>query len=857
MRRLPWRAAPKATLASPLTLVAASVTALLACFLATAAVLHASAAGGAAVDYQSDNACPDAHGPAFTGRSVHLDDIPRIVDTVRRHAAEQGFGAAQVAMYTFDLPETEFAGTEYKTRLGYADGGIEHLQVVEGDPGRPGLSMGTRLALEEDIPIGTKGQQGSMPPIVSLHSDLDEPVPRWWCSQRDMAVQQRIVDPPGGAVIFATERETFTAAARAAGTDGVEWFNITFPGPAPRDLDEAYDQVRRSEAAVSGARADLARQGLAEQLNSGSPFARSAEIAQKAQTNVLGSILPLAFISVLVGIGGVGTVGLQWFQRRHSVARLLAARGTSPAGIGGLAVAELGLPLLVGGVSGAALAWLLLDGYGPPGHASTTAVIAAGGAAAAVLLVSLGLLAAIVAHRSHREFQLGRLHGKGRGRILAWIPWELVTAALALFGWIRLTEYRQSSGSLNPLPQVDPIALTYPVFVVLTAAMIAARLAWLVLRLSPRAVFWSRPTLQLAIRRMASARAPVIAVLAIGVVAIGTLSAGNAIADAQRQSLDTKSGTFVGANSRVDTEQPVGLGEKSLPAPVRDDSTVVGELTGTGSVVLVVDPTTVGSVAWLAAVPDSAALLRTLGAAGPAAPTAGTPAIRVGHTSEQALALPDLPDARPVADVPVFPIIGSQPGYVISRDALTQEQLASIPRWSILSSLSPDELSAGLADAGVLQLNPMSRDSALDALPFYVVEWSFAYVTMLGAVLGLVAALALLVAVEVRRRQNALAGALVLRMGLRPRALLGSYLLEVGALAGLALLTGVVCGAAVAGISVPRFDPAGWLAPQSELPNLIPFVLGLLAAGAVVVALAGWLAMRSVRTARTAELLRG
>jgi putative ABC transport system permease protein len=454
--------------------------------------------------------------------------------------------------------------------------------------------------------------------------------------------------------------------------------------------------------------------------------------------------------------------------------------------------------------------------------------------------------------RSHREFQLGRLRGRGRrGRLLIGFPWELVTASLALLGWLRLTEYSQSSGSLNPLPQVDPFALTYPVFVVLTAGLLAARVAWLLLRLSPRAVLWSRPTVQLAIRRLASARAPVMGVLAIGVVAIGTLAAGNGIAEAQRQSLDIKSGIFVGATSRVDTEQPVGLGTTPLPAPIRDTSTVIGELTGTGSVVLVIDPRTFESVAWL----DGAAGARDALHLLDAPPGPGTPAIRIGHTDAQTLELPGLPDARPVADLPIFPIIGPQPGYVISRAALTTEQLESIPKWSVLSS-SLDALTGALAAAGITQPNPVSRSTALDALPFYVVEWSFAYVGMLGAVLALVAVLALLVAVEVRRRQNALAGALVLRMGLRPRALLGSYVMELGTLAGAAVLTGVVCGAVVAGISIPRFDPAGWLAPRSELPDLTPFVLWVFAIGAVVVALAGWLAMRSVRTAKTAELLR-
>jgi putative ABC transport system permease protein len=80
--------------------------------------------------------------------------------------------------------------------------------------------------------------------------------------------------------------------------------------------------------------------------------------------------------------------------------------------------------------------------------------------------------------------------------------------------------------------------------------------------------------------------------------------------------------------------------------------------------------------------------------------------------------------------------------------------------------------------------------------------------------------------------------------------------MELGALSGLAVVIGVACGVSVAGLSVPRFDPATFLAPRSALPNPTPFALTVLAVGVLVVALAGWIAMRSVRTARTAELIR-
>jgi putative ABC transport system permease protein len=187
---------------------------------------------------------------------------------------------------------------------------------------------------------------------------------------------------------------------------------------------------------------------------------------------------------------------------------------------------------------------------------------------------------------------------------------------------------------------------------------------------------------------------------------------------------------------------------------------------------------------------------------------------------------------------------------------LTPQEIRELPRWTVLSSSPADVVSGALAKANLLAVDRVSRDTALDALPFYVVSWTFSFVALLGAVLGVVAILALLVAVEVRRRQNALAGALVLRMGMRPRALLGSHLIELGALAGMAVLAGVVCGVSVAGLAVPRFDPATFLAPRAALPDPTLFITGVVGVGVLVVLLAGGIAVRSVRTARTAELIR-
>ncbi|WP_236792443.1 ABC transporter permease [Amycolatopsis sp. GM8] len=850
---LPWARAPLAALSSKLTMVIAGVTALLSCFLATSAVLIASAAGGAATDYQAATACPDWYGPVFSRAGLATDKAPTVIDTVRRQAAAHGFPQPVAAMYTGVAYADIGPAARRKFTIGYRDGGIDHLQQVQRGTG-PGLWVGDDLTRFSPVKPGDAVAGGRLPPVAGVYHALSVPPPRWWCSQQHDATVYTFANDPLSTIAFASDQKTFTDLATAIRLPSLTNFTMSFYLDPPRTPQQARADLDRSRELITAVEADLARQGLGGSVAAQTPFERSAQLAEQAQSNVLVSILPLAAISVLVGCGGVAVVALQWYQRRRPQLRLLAARGAGPPALGGLAVAELGLPVLAGGVLGIVAARLSQRLYAPPGEVGLGSQLAAAGIAAGVLLLSLALLAIVAAARAHREFQVGRLPRR-RGRLLALFPWELVTAGIAVLGWTQLAGYGASSRSGAPLPQVNPLALTYPVFVVLTVGLVGARVVWLLLRASHRVRLWSKPPLQLAIRRLAVARSPVTGVLVIGVLAIGTIAAGNGIAGGQRTALDTKTGILVGGASRVDVETAVGLGRTPLPAPIAADSTVAGRTSGTGSIVLVVDPATFARDAYLGSLREQVTdLLPQLG--NPV--TGGLPAIRVGHRPDQPANLPGgLPPAVTVADLPWFPLLGNAPGYVVSRTALSPAQLAAIPQWTLLSRAPLDQVVAAMSAAGLVQIDRAGKDGALDALPFYVVEWTFSFVSLLGGVLAVVAVLALLVAVEVRRRQNALAGALVLRMGLGVRALFGSHLIELGALAGLAALAGAGCGITVASLAVPRFDPARWLAPSSALPDQTTFVLAVVVTGILVVLLAGWIAVRSVRTARTAELLRG
>jgi putative ABC transport system permease protein len=839
-------------------MVVAAVTALLACFLGTAAVLQASAAGGATAQYQAALDCPDNYGPTFSKTRVDVASAPAAIATVRKQAAAHGLGTPVIGAYT-PILSTGFAGKNglYKTVLAYrGTQTLDQLELVQGSRA-PGIWLGDVVSGAEHIGVGSAASWSGIAatPVTGVYRELSTPPPRWWCSQQSTAVVNRLVNDPLDSVLFATDQKTFDDTVSALKLPTYQYLHLSFYETPPRTLSEAKQLVDRGKAMVADVEADLRAQGLAGVLVAQVPFDRSAQIATQAQANVAVSILPLAAISVLVGCASIATVALQWYQRRFAQLRLLSSRGSGPGALGGLAIAELGLPIVAGGAAGTVLARTLLGVYGPPGGVDETAVLLSIGVAALILLFSLGLIVLVVRSRAHRDFELGRIRRKTNAlRLLGAFPWELVTAGLAYLGWSRMIEYGAASKLGKPLPQIDSVALTYPVCVVLTAGLLAARVAWLLLYASHRARFWSRPALQLAIRRLASARAPVTGVLVISTLAIGTLAAGIGIGNGQENALREKSGIFVGASTRVDTETGVGFGEPPLPAELAATSSLVGTTTGTGSVVMVVDPATFTTAAELGRLDRDTVseLLRRIDTR----TGAGIPAIRIAPNAKQTLKLPGLPDAAPIADLPLFPMIGTNAGYVVSRNALTPAEIRALPRWTVLSSAPMDVVSDALAKANLLALDRVSRDTALDALPFYVVSWTFSFVALLGAVLGVVAILALLVAVEVRRRQNALAGALVLRMGMRPRALLGSHLIELGALAGMAVLAGVVCGVSVAGLAVPRFDPATFLAPRAALPDPTLFITGVVGVGILVVLLAGGIAVRSVRTARTAELIR-
>ncbi|MDR6595180.1 ABC transporter permease [Saccharothrix longispora] len=818
--QIPWRAAPRAALSSPLTLLVSVVTALLLGFVVAAAVLHPAASGSAAIAHQEEHLCRDALHPSLETKLPH-----ELVAPFAEHVGTTVQGQPHLlAAYTTEQ-RADFGGPQTYAKFGYRPGATEHLAVLEGGA-KDGLWVPRSVADTIGVRVGGRGMGGRLPPVTAIYEDLRDPLPDWWCSERHHVVPNALDrDELASAVVWMPTFESFTALPRelTTATD----VTVRFPADVPETVAEA-------EALLTTGAERLRPFADVEQVRTVSPLVLPVENARQTAVNVRSAILPLTLISLLIGLAGVATVTAQWAQRRHGELRLLWVRGAGPFALGGRAALELGLPLVVGGAAGLGVAHLLLPLYSPsdalPPGTGTTAALAVLVAVALSLVVAFGTAAL----RAHRAFQVS-LRGNRLRRVLTALPWEPATAGLAVFAWTRVSDSGlATTEKIGGLPRIDATALAFPLLVVLTAALLAARVARWGLAASHRARFWSRPAAQLAVRRLAAAAGPVTGVLLVGVLAIGTIAVGTAISGSQRTALDTKSGMYAGANSTAQVKSDL----TELPAALRGNSTIVGFVKLNDRSALVVDPATFRDGAHPVDVD----------------PELLSAPLRVGDAPRREVALPGLPPLDPSAWVPSFPKLGTS-GWVVPVDAVADR--GDIGSWHVWSSKPLGELTAALAEAGVKPRNLGEKAKAVQGLPFLTIQWTFGFVTALGAVLAVVAAIALLLAVEVRRRQNALSGAFSTRMGLRPAELLGSHLLELGAVAAVALAAGLTASAVSSGFTVPRLDPAPRLTPVPEVPDVLPVLVTTVAGSVLVVAVAAWVAVRSVRSAKVGELIRG
>ncbi|MEV6611499.1 hypothetical protein [Kutzneria sp. NPDC051319] len=835
--QLPWRTSARTGLSSGSSVVVATVTGLLLAFVAASAVLCAVSTGNAALSYQVGRTCPQSLAASVNGLAAPPDQVARIAQDAREVARQQGFPQTLFGAYT---QPTRLAVGDQQTpylRVGYRDDAIPNLHAIQG-----GATTGTWLARTpaHDGHLGLGSLGSAIPPVTAIYQDLAEPVAPFWCSEVTSVVANPLAGDGGSATTAFLP--SLADVARLGERLNV---SVRFPVATPNTLSEARELAARSDRLADALRKKFAADGLTAYAPVRQSFVAPLAEAAKAQNNVIAFVLPLTAISLLVGLVGVGAMAAQWCQRRQAVLRLLWARGSSPLALGAKALLELVGPLVVGAVVGLVVARFALPWYAPVAEldagTTTWAVLVVLG----VVLCAAAVLTGTAALRTHRMFQAPRR--RRIPRVLRLIPFELPVAVAAVFSGLSLTRSVPSTGGATP--PLDAFALAFPVLVVVVIAGVAARLGRLLLVWSHRMNVWSLPSVQLAVRRLAAASTAATGVVLVGVLAVGTLAVGSSVNHAEQNALASKSGNKIGATTSVQISTSFGQSKQPLPAAVAAHGTVVGVVDRGISNMVAVDPATFANGAWIdpGRRTEMLDLVSQLGHGA---------AIAVGGAKiGSSISIPGFTPLHTIGQLPVFPGMPYDIGYVTARsDNTTASEVNSFFLWSSQDSTT---VLNQLAAAHIDHIRYQTTDMALDALPFYTVAWTFGYIASVGALLAVIAAASLLLAVGARRKQTALSGALATRMGLRPKTLVVSHLLEFGAVAASVLAAGVTVGLVVAAFSLPRLDPAPWLRPLSVLPDSVMFVLVAVAIGLAVVAVAGWIAVRGVRTARVGELIRG
>jgi putative ABC transport system permease protein len=274
--------------------------------------------------------------------------------------------------------------------------------------------------------------------------------------------------------------------------------------------------------------------------------------------------------------------------------------------------------------------------------------------------------------------------------------------------------------------------------------------------------------------------------------------------------------------------------------------------------VLVVDPATAADgMTWRPEWAGGASLAELVSRLGPAAPDGTVPALQVGDLDPMTIRPDRLGSVRIVGRPSTFPAREHADGLlVISWDALAQADPRGFTRF-VLSRDTPIDVVRAMEAAGEPTGWAATADGANDALPFLVVAWTFDFFVTLGLVLAAVAAAALLVSIEARRRATAVAHALLARMGLRVRSLYASYVAELAGLAVVSAAIGLSGGWLVLAVAGAKLDPAPYLSPTPVPVSLAPLAVLVVVVAAVLVALVAAVAVRAALRAPVRELLRG
>jgi putative ABC transport system permease protein len=573
---------------------------------------------------------------------------------------------------------------------------------------------------------------------------------------------------------------------------------------------------------------------------------------------MLPAVVPITVVGTLVGLVVVAAAAVFWARRRRQELMILAAHGVGALALGVKGVVEALPALLLGTGAGWVSAWSLVRRIGPsPVLSAEAAPLAAAGSAAAVAVAAVltGVIASSAARRLTDQAR-GRRHG-----LLTAVPWELAMLAAAAPVWFWLGGQRVVSdipGGIGSVAHVPGRLLIVPILVVAGGTILAARLGAWYLRSAARRRTPRSAAALLSWRRL-TRHALIAAVLAAATsMPVALALYGATVTRSIQTTIDNEArlqiGTDVILTLRERAPVPASLSARATEV-LRLDGAVIG---GVQTDLLGVDPDSFERAAFwderltgasmhdlLAPLRDADAVRSRIVVASYPAPAGQQPQSWIG----------DPPQTVQVQQVSVLPgQRGGYPAALVPKDSLGIHTKFAVPQLWLRGD--PAQIrkaveAANLPVARILTISDLFVNSVSEPLTY-----TFAYLTALSLLTGVVTVVGLLVYLESQAPAHRRSFVLLRRMGLsrasHRRAVLGELAppLLAGLIGGVALATGLTT------VLGRDFEMNPTIPPDTAIdPPYLALVLTAVAVAAVAIGAALYNQYRIGR-ANAAEVLR-
>jgi putative ABC transport system permease protein len=884
----PFRRAPWLLFRRPVLLVAIVGTALILGMVASLTPLFGSAAASEALQRQLEGRCASrfaAKMPVVVSGDADLAADLESNEAVLRATlgGDDSFEDPTLVLRggTADLALTEGDDTAIEVRIMGLGDFRDHIELVDGAHGEGayidrrtsewiGAGPGDDVIFTYEVFFFDGRSEIITVPltVTAVYEDLyNQYLDPYWCTFQQEISPNALGDLPPAPLLldvdsFQDDPELFHSIYGGGHEPGQWQVPIRIEGLTVAAAYRAAETIEETSANVES----LLEEALSEDLT-GFELALDSELLPvtdrvRSQIDALHtSIFPLAAVVLLAGIGLLGAAGSYWVERRRSELELLSTVGVPPAGIAVKAGLELLLPVAGGALLGCALGNLVIGLVGPSPDIEVLA--RRDGLLVTIAATGTGLLAAALVAGVKARGLLDPVRGRNRDLSLRW-PLIVLSIVAAFMVRSLIGDQAVTLGENVVVGSVDPLVLFFPVLVLLAAVLLISELVTLARPLIYRLGRISHSGF-IASRRILSAPAVALALLAGAAVPVAILVYSADLARSATISIDAKGKTSIGSD--VST---LIYRIEDLPPALDGNSTIVvklerARLDRLTVDVIGVDPATFADGGfWLSTYADRPldrvlADLTTASGQSVLNAVVANGAVSGGVVDNDAMDF----EVEVVGSISAFPgSVLDRPLLIVDRSRL-QELLApeedrirgaDYMIWS--RGLDEAEIDGILADSEMGFAFTIAADTTLDQLKFAVIVWTFEFLRLYAALAGLIVIASVLIYSDTRQRARNLSYALARRMGLTRRDHAVAGLIEVGALTMVGALAGIAVGGWAARDLYRALDPLPETPPAPQWVGTTDLSLIVLGLVVVLAAVSAWMTQRTADNADVSELLR-